>query len=259
MARCIICGGKPVRTSFGYRKPDKYEQWEGVKNIKRLWVMCGNCGFYWQLRNYPLSELETIYKDGYRKRSFRGESISDAYDRLRAIPNNENEERYYWFTSNLRFEKARRVLDVGSGIGVWPAILSDADYHVTCVEESKDSVGFISRELGLNCWYHLEDVAGLYDTVSLINVLEHIENIDSFLQVIRKRLRAGGYLLVEVPDSSEFGYLEKDHDEFNSCHVWFFDMGSLYQVLKRNGFVPIHATKKFYKKRKLSRVLMVCN
>jgi SAM-dependent methyltransferase len=258
MARCIICGGHPVKTTFGYKKPDKYERWVGLKKIKRLWVVCDKCGFYWQLRNYPLSKLETIYTDGYRKWEFRGETIAKAYERI-GYWGSENVDRYSWFASHLKFKEAKRVLDVGSGIGVWPKILDLAEYNVTCVDENKDSVDFISGELGLNCWYHLKDVPGKFDTVSLIHILEHIQDINSFLQVIRKRLRAGGYLLVEVPDSSEFHRLKKNHDEFNSCHVWFFDMGSLFQVLKKNGFNPVDATVKHYEDRNLARVLMVCN
>ena len=255
--KCIICGGEPEKTKFGYVKPDKYERWMGLDNIKRLWVRC-ECGFYWQLRNYPLSILEKIYKNGYRDPLFRGETIGAAYDRIenyRGTGNSENEARYIWFAENIKFKKARKVLDVGSGLGVWPKILKDAGYHVTCVDENRDSVDFIS-ELGMQCYYHLSDVDGKFDTVSLVHVLEHIQNIGGFLKQIRLKLKKDGYLFVEVPEASGFDFLSRDHDDFNSCHQWFFDADSLRAILKRYGFNPfIHGIRRQHGK---SRILMLC-
>ena len=111
--RCIICGGKPVKTKFGYRKPDKYEKWIGLKDIKRLWVKCKGCGFHWQLRNYPLSKFDELYRDWYRHPQFRGENIKEAYTRIqnyRLTYESENEARYVWFVVSklcfLRFPPA---------------------------------------------------------------------------------------------------------------------------------------------------------
>jgi len=257
---CIICGGKPEKTKFGYTKPDKYEKWIGLKDIKRLWVKCEGCGFHWQLRNYPLSKFDELYKDWYRHPQFRGEDILEAYTRVqfyRITGESENEARYVWFAKNIKFDHARNVLDVGSGLGVWPKILKDAEFYVTCVDTNTDSVDFISQDLGMKCYYDLKDVHGYFDTVTLVHVLEHIQDLDGFLEQIRIRLRNGGYLFVEVPNSHEFYDLDKDHDDFNSTHQWFFDFNNLWKVLERNGFDPfrygIHTQKG------KSRIRMLCN
>jgi SAM-dependent methyltransferase len=255
--KCIICGGKPEKTKFGYCKPDKYEKWVGLEDIKRLWVKCKDCGFYWQMRNYPLSKLETIYAAGYRSRSLQGETIEAAYFRVqsyRVTGTSENEPRYLWFAKNIKYLKANKVLDVGSGLGVWPKILQDAGFDVTCVDTNWDSVRFI-QDLGMKCYYHLSDVVGQFDTVSLIHILEHIQDIDGFLKQVRARLN--GYLFVEVPESSEFDFLSKHHDDFNSCHQWFFNYDSLWKVLERNGFSPF--TRIVRRKHGKSRLLMLCN
>jgi SAM-dependent methyltransferase len=257
---CLICGGKPEKTKFGYCKPDKYEKWVGLEDIKRLWVRCKDCGFYWQMRNYPLSKLETIYTDGYRDPKFTGETIEAAFSRIqsyRVTGNSENEARYLWFAKNIKYKEARKVLDVGSGLGVWPRILQGAGFDVTCVDENKDSVNFISEELGMQCYYHLSDVTGQFDTVSLIHILEHIQDIDGFLKQVRARLRSGGYLFVEVPYSDGFDFFSKHHDDFNSCHQWFFDFGSLLVILDRHGFKPF--TYNVRRKHVKSRLLMLCN
>jgi SAM-dependent methyltransferase len=201
------------------------------------------------LRSYPLSHLEKIYRSGYRHLDFRGETIGQAFERITSIKYSENERRFLWFGYRTNYKKTKRILDIGSGIGVWPALLKKAEYDVTCVEENIDSIRHIRNTLEIAC----------YSNIDIIHVLEHIEDVDGFLGGVRKKLRKGGYLFVEVPDSSEFGVLKKNHDDFNSCHVAFYDMGSLYRVLKRNGFNPIDSGVISYKGRGLTRLMMLCN
>ena len=235
-----------------YDKPDKYEDWVGIKNVNRTWVQCLECGFYRQLRNYPLEDLETIYKEGYRNKHFRSMPIDECFKILTSIKNSENERRYLWFARNARFDQARRVLDVGSGIGVWPWILNRAEYDVACVEENIHSIEFINS-LGIPCTSEIQGDG--FDTITLVHVLEHIEGPDKFLKMLRGRLRPGGYLFVEVPDAIEFEYLPLNHDEFNSCHCSFFDISSLYRLLERNGFQVTDMHREHYEGRNLSRIM----
>jgi len=253
--KCPICKNAHWLTIRRSNEPDKYEELAGIENVRRSWVRCINCGFYSQIRNYPIADLEMIYKKGYRDESFRGESIEQAFNRINAIENNENESRYLWFGRNIRYDETVNVLDVGSGIGVWPNILKKAEFEVDCVEENEDSIDFIYNKLGLKCFRGLGSVYGQYDTVSIIHVLEHIEKPSDFLLKIKTFLRPGGTLFVEVPDSCEFNYLPENHDEFNSCHVGFYDMGSLYRLLVSAGFTVSDMHIERTKQRNLSRVM----
>jgi SAM-dependent methyltransferase len=254
--KCTICDyAKDWVAVNVYDQPDKYEKWLEINQVHRSWVKCLKCGFHQQIRNYPLWQLEHIYKDGYRSVEFRGETIQHAFKRIMAIENNENESRYIWFAMNTRHSEAEKVLDIGSGIGVWPALLKKAEYDVTCVEENEHSVDFIYDELGLPCYEGLKSVTGEFDTVSLIHVLEHIEEPDNFLQVAKEHLRKNGFLFIEVPDAIEFDYLPEEHDEFNSTHVSFFDTSSLYKLLDRNGFKVTDMHRVTHKQRDLSRIM----
>jgi len=255
MNRCSICGNEKFLTVHSYSEPDKYESWVGIQNVNRCWVRCMKCGFYMQIRNYELSELEKIYKHGYRDKKFRGESIEHAFKRIINAEKSENESRYLWFAMNIEYTENKRVLDIGSGIGVWPHLLKRAEYDVECVEENEVSINFLYEQLGLSCFNGLDSVSGQYDTVTLLHVLEHIEDPDSFLKKVRLLLKKGGHLFVEVPDSIEFSYLDQHHDEFNSCHVAFYNMGSLYRIIEACGFnvVDMHLEKT--EARNLSRVM----
>ena len=254
--KCLICGNaKNFLTVHSYNEPDRYEHWVGIEDVNRSWVRCMKCGFYMQIRNYELPTLEQIYKSGYRDEKFRFESIEEAFNRINAIENNENESRYIWLATNIKYDDNKNVLDIGSGIGVFPNILKRAGYNVTCVEENETSINFIYEQLGVKCFQGIDKVVGTYDMVTVVHVFEHIEDVESFLMAIKGVLRTGGKLFVEVPDDSEFTYLDKNNDEFNSCHVSFYSMGSLYRVLESNGFTVIDMHLEKTKQRNLSRVM----
>jgi hypothetical protein len=54
----------------------------------------------------------------------------------------------------------------------------------------------------------------------------------------RRQLRDDGSIFIEVPDGIEFDYLDRDHDDFNSLHLWFYKDASLLEMLDRTGFIP---------------------
>lgn len=253
--KCLICNGTKFLEIHSYNKPDKYEKWVGISRLNRCWVRCMKCGFFIQVRDYDLAELEKIYRSGYRDEKFRGESIEHAFERITAIKNSENESRFIWFAANTKYEESVRVLDVGSGIGVWPHILQRAGYDVTCVEENGISMDFLYDKLGLTCFLGVDAVYGEYDAVTLVHILEHIEDPEPFLAKVKEVLRKGGHLFVEVPDSIEFSYLDKDHDEFNSCHTAFYNMSSLYRTMQTSGFTVVDMHLEKTKARNLSRVM----
>lgn len=254
--KCQICNNESnLITLYTYGSADKYEKWMGIEDVNRCWLMCMRCGFHFQIRNYDIKKLEKIYKYGYRQKGFRTETIEEAFERIRNTEDNENESRYIWFGMHIKYEESKNVLDIGSGIGVWPEILTRTGFNVDCVEENELSIDFIYEKLGLKCFNGIDNVLGEYDVISLIHVLEHIEKPVVFLKKIKKLLREGGKIFVEVPDASEFKYLEKDHDEFNSCHVVFYDMGNLFRILKFAGYhvTDMHIEKT--KQRNLTRIM----
>jgi hypothetical protein len=254
---CVICGSqnnsKPVVEFF---EPDKYELAMGINKSRRKWVRCGNCGIYRQYRNYRIELLEPIYKDIYRSKEFRGESIEEAFNRIMALPVNEseNEERVRWLKDALPITEGT-MLDIGSGIGVFPSAMSD-EWDVTCVEENRHSILFLNA-INLPCVEQVTDER--FDLVTLVHVLEHIEDLKGFLgKAIR---HSNEFLFVEVPDAEEFEMLGKNNDEFNSCHEWFFTFPTLTRLLEDCGCHILDATRKYYPERGRSRLLVLaqCN
>jgi len=145
------------------------------------------------------------------------------------------------------------LLDIGAGLGVFPTVMDRHGYIVECVEENLNSISFL-RDMGFKCYDKIPDKR--YSIVSMVNVLEHIENPIEFLEGIGKNVAM--WFFIEVPCAVEFGYLDKDNDEFNSCHVMFYTKKTLKKTLEMSGYKVTHMETKFYETRKLSRILALC-
>ncbi len=252
--KCLICGKDDWSVIHSYDKPDKYEKWMGIKDVQRSWEQCF-CGFYQSRRNYPIEDLQKIYTDGYRDKGFRHKSIDEAFQYVINIPNkkSENERRLEHFMGII--DNSNSVLDVGSGLGVFPKRLKDNGYHVECIELNKESRRFINDVLGIVCVPYIPSYIK-FDVVTLIHVLEHIPHPVLFLKGIRESINKALY--IEVPDASEFDNLDKGHNEFASDHVYFYNLATLLEIVQETGFNMAHAFYSHYKERGLTRLTMLC-
>ena len=97
-----------------------------------------------------------------------------------------------------------RVLDVGGGVGVlreqleaetaW--IIDITDLHPSAVAGARGGRG---RNLRYDVTEHRPGMLGVYDVVLLFDVLEHVPRPVPFLESLRRHLKRGGCLLVNVP------------------------------------------------------------
>jgi len=255
---CKVCGSNGWINSILFKTPDKYEKWLGLTDVKRRWRRCLGCGLWHHWRNYPLEELEKIYSDGYRNPKFRGETIEQAFEKIANIPaeNSENKIRVDWLTKSSSFGVPDTMLDIGSGLGIFPFKMRAVGVDVTCVEYNKDSIKLI-RSFGIPCLEQTPPYAD-YDSISMTHVLEHIETPIEFLKSLHGTLKHNGKLFIEVPDAIEFEILFPTHDDFNSCHTRFYDVSALCRTLARAEYNVIDIHREHYKERNLHRIMAVC-
>jgi len=252
---CKVCGSNGWINSVLFKKPDKYEEWVGIKDVRRRWRRCLGCGLWHHWRNYPLEDLEKIYSDGYRNPEFRGETIRQALMNVFLLPDtkSENSKRVDWFLKSIG--QPETMLDIGSGLGVFPLKLRENSIDVECVEQNNDSIELLSY-LNLPCTKEIPDKK--YDVISLVHVLEHIEEPVENLKILHRHLKPEGRLFVEVPDAVEFEILYPTHDDFNSCHTHFYDIPSLCRTFHRAEFNVIDIHREHYEERNLYRIMATC-
>jgi len=161
------------------------------------------------------------------------------------------EKEQWWFAARLtillHFLATRvhaspqtRVLDVGCGTG---AILEEFSrrYKAFGIDPSLQAVEFC-RQRGLtNVW------AGLladypqdkpFDLITMLDVVEHVEDDRGLLMEARRRLAPGGHLLIAVP---AFQWLWSHHDVVLH-HRRRYTRATLTPAVTGAGFVVEHMT-----------------
>ena len=131
-------------------------------------------------------------------------------------------------------KESNQILDFGAGIGTLSQILKDRDFgEITCFE--------IDLKLANECkkrGFHVitkeEELAKYkYDFIFSSNVLEHIEDDDGAVKLIKKVTKEDGKIFVLVP---AFRFLWTRMDE-RVGHIRRYKMQELANLFNRNGFL----------------------
>ena len=157
-----------------------------------------------------------------------------------------------------------RILDVGSGSGVFLAYAQSMGWDVYGTEITKWGIEHAKEKFGLNLFFG--DLASakykdnFFDVVHINHVLEHVYNPMSLIIEIKRVLKPDGYLYIEVPqeifplsESLKFYLSYKSRSEFwhkmilknrvkiqenlpYSLHLYFFTVKSIKKFLISNKF-----------------------
>jgi SAM-dependent methyltransferase len=159
--------------------------------------------------------------------------------------------RHWWFVGRSRIVEAflekpdglRRweILDIGSGFGsLVPTLKRWGDVDAL---EPLEEAHVQLREFGVRRIFDFAFPPQVpdqrYDMVTLFDVLEHIENDDLAVSIIRQDLlQPGGRLILTVPAHS---WLWSRHDELNR-HYRRYSSRGLEALLRRAGFQEIRSS-----------------
>lgn len=257
---CYLCGNEQLTPVFTYTEPDKYLNAIGLKENKRTWWHCPKCDLYTNTNRLSEEQIQQAYLN-YRNIEMRGTTVEEEFNRIIDIPAGESEceQRIEWLDKNLHIKGP--MLDIGSGLGIFPYLMQYHAKTVYCIEPEPESARFINEDLKIECrnQFYKPGLFPKANLVTLVHVLEHMKNPRQFLGKVKSDMLPDGKLFIEVPDALEFTYLGLDHDEFNSLHLFFYTMSSLIRMVKSAGFIPMIVERVRYGERNLSRLLMLCD
>ncbi len=139
-------------------------------------------------------------------------------------------------------KSGRRLLDIGCSVGHFLEVARGADWNCTGIELNSASADH-TESLGFNV-IRKPLVAGLFaenrfEIVTMWDVLEHIPDPESILDVIRSILAPNGILCLIVPNSDSLAarmMREKCTMFRGSSHVNIFNRVTLCRLLERVGF-----------------------
>jgi 2-polyprenyl-3-methyl-5-hydroxy-6-metoxy-1,4-benzoquinol methylase len=141
------------------------------------------------------------------------------------------------------------LLDVGAADGTFLHQFRTAHpgWKVEGLEPSVDFSRFAQHHYGLDsirCG-DLDDLLPTYppaafDLVTASHVLEHLMQPGRFLEMVRRVLRPGGLLFLDVPDAEG-----RKHGIWNLhiAHLYHFSRQSLTNLLEKHGFVALAARR----------------
>lgn len=256
MGHCLICKSKNYHILFNYDFPDQYELAVGVKNenYNRKWVKCKECDFCYSIYSRDEEIINKIYQSSYRSAnsSWRKQSPEDLFKKIIKLPDNESETklRVDWIKKNITSILESEIiisknppfnlLDIGGGSGVFAYKFQEGDKNwISHVIDPDENAEFIISQLKIPLfkgYYYPNKFDKKFDLISLIYILEHLNNPISFLNNIKKDMNSNAFVYIEVPDALSFKYKDKADDIFNSCHLWMFNPNTLIRLLNECRF-----------------------
>ena len=135
-----------------------------------------------------------------------------------------------------------RLLEIGSGYGLFLAAARDAGYDVRGVELSRTGVRVAREELGLDVLAgEVADApAEAADVICFWDTLEHVPDPLAFLRQVRTRLAPGGVIALSVPYVSSVPARALGARWWTlkpEQHIWHFSGRTLALVAARAGLV----------------------
>jgi len=166
----------------------------------------------------------------------------------------EMQAKSFWFRARNRliqdlvrryFADARNVLEIGCGTGFVLSGIREVlpEAQLVASEAYSHGLPYAAKRVSPPCEFLQMDAravpfSGEFDLVGAFDVLEHIDEDGAVLGEARRALRAGGGLLITVP---QHRWLWSRFDE-ESFHRRRYSPGQLAHVLRRQGFQVLRET-----------------
>ena len=221
---CGLCGGKKFAPVWHRAYPG---------NVPLPTCICKNCGLVQTIPRPSAEELAQFYATQYRVDYSGGAAPGGAERRVMAA---QAADRFADLEPHLGAHSA--VLEIGCATGEFLAILRGAGHSPTGVEASEAccvEARKVCDNVRLGVIEDQDFAAGSFDAICLSHVLEHLRYPVATLELMRRWLRDGGRISLEVPDVRQpyWGNLSRF---FQTAHLYSFSQGTLTAALAKAGF-----------------------
>jgi SAM-dependent methyltransferase len=143
----------------------------------------------------------------------------------------------------------RLHLDIGSGLGTFPAVTRSRGWRVRGVDVSRSAADQAKRTLGIETFVgdlcNIDVEPGTVDWISAFEVLEHVLRPREYLQAVHRLLKPGGLLTISVPNGKSRHEISSQKPlETPPTHVNFFARKAVSLMLHDLGFEMIYDYEK---------------
>ena len=231
--KCAFCDYQ-IKKRYSYLKKPKFETDFSIpkKKYKRFFYQCISCKHFFSIHKI---NLENIYKTSYFDSTY--EHLDNALDLTKKITsypisksdNKRRVKKIIHFLDERYSNKLKKIsiLDIGSGLGVFPLEMKKKGFNILSQEIDSRYVEHHKKNLKLQSTSSkINDIKKKFDFITLNKVLEHIADPLKFLIEVKKKLKKNGILYIEVPSSSAAS-IGKFREEFFIEHFHVFSKNSI--------------------------------
>ena len=227
---CTLCGDDRVQPLFTPTWP---------KRVTYHVVRCPSCGFLYRNPGIRPERLGDLYSGGGYGRFLTGRYGRNRQNSYRSIMDE--------FAPVFDDGDGRRLLDYGSGAGLFTEVADERGFEVHGVDLSPAAVELArSRPGGQRS--HLgtplevpEIAAGGFDIVTMWSVLAHLPRPIEDLTMLRSLLAPGGALLIFTVNANSLKLKVNGvkWGGFTPNHLVFFSPSTLPRLLRQAGFEAV--------------------
>jgi SAM-dependent methyltransferase len=211
------------------------------KKDKESYQQCVSCGL---VRIYPQptnQRLNEIYNEQY---PLKWGDDEDAYRPLK-LKLNRMILNYDKLTESVN--EKRKLLDIGAATGMLMETAEQFGYEVYGVEIGDSSVATLQKKFGTDRvfkgWFdqmNVNECGGLdfFDTVTMIDVLEHVRDPNRTLDQINKIVKKGSRVLCYLPNTASLTakLLGSRWEFYCTQHLFSFAPNNLKILFEKHGF-----------------------
>jgi hypothetical protein len=235
------CKNKFFKKIVNIKKKPQLEIDYGIEFYNRSIFQCMMCK---HVVNEHKFNLKKLYSGVYVKKNYQSmEGIKNNFKRIINIPKlkSDNKNRVFRICNFIKLQKLENLnlLDIGSGLGVFPYEIKKKFSKITCLEKDKLLISHLKNWLHLKTASDVKYLKNNYNFITINKVLEHVPNIKFFLTSVLSKLKKKGYLYLEVPDyiAGKSSFINRE--EFFIEHYNIFSEISLLKILCRFNLILI--------------------
>ena len=211
------------------------------------YARCSSCAFVFVT---PLPDTSIVYQDSYFSGASHGFGYVD-YDSDKEAMRSTFEK--YLELAEIELPQKGVLLDIGAATGFFMSIAESKGWEVRGIEISPYAAQ-LAKAKGLTVFVGTIDrhqTDGVYDAITMLDVLEHVDSPRETLQKAFGLLRRGGVLVINTPDTgSAIARILRSlwHQYIPPEHIALFNEKNITTLLNETGFTVLnvqHIGKRF--------------
>jgi 2-polyprenyl-3-methyl-5-hydroxy-6-metoxy-1,4-benzoquinol methylase len=230
--KCPLCSSKKIEMALAT------EDYSISKDAFEIFK-CNDCSFHFTQNMPSPAAIGPYYKsDVYISHSDTKEGlVNRIYHSAREMMLRKKRNLIQQLTSG------KKLLDIGSGTGYFLNSMKQNGYEVTGVEIDEAARNATLKNFGIKVNPPATLLEGKLkekvDVITLWHVMEHLHDMDGYMQSMHDLLKPEGYLLIAVPNYTSFDaqYYGKYWAAYDvPRHLWHFSPKTIAKLAYKNNF-----------------------